>query len=74
MTQSANELTAELDFGADPALLASFPFPHLVVMRVSLADRSLTVRSTVSALGKPVPLCFGFHPYLQVPEAPRPSG
>lgn len=71
MTQSANELTAELDFGADPALLASFPFPHLVVMRVSLADRSLTVRSTVSALGKPVPLCFGFHPYLQVPEAPR---
>ena len=31
-TESANELTAELDFGADPALLASFPFPHLLVV------------------------------------------
>jgi galactose mutarotase-like enzyme len=72
MTESANELTAELDFAADSALLASFPFPHLLVVRVTLAERSLTVRSTVSAIGdKPVPLCFGFHPYLQVPGVPR---
>ena len=72
MTESANELTAELDFAADPALLASFPFPHLLVVRVSLADRTLTVRSTVSAVGdKAVPLCYGFHPYLQLPDVPR---
>jgi galactose mutarotase-like enzyme len=72
MTESANELTAELDFGADPALLASFPFPHLLVVRVTLADRALTVRTTVSAIGdKAVPLCYGFHPYLQLPDAPR---
>jgi galactose mutarotase-like enzyme len=72
MTESANELTAELDFAADPALLASFPFPHLLVVRISLADRTLTVRSTVSAVGdKAVPLCYGFHPYLQLPDVPR---
>ena len=72
MAESANELTAELDFGADPALLASFPFPHLLVVRVTLADRTLTVRTTVSAIGdKGVPLCYGFHPYLQLPDVPR---
>lgn len=72
MTESAHELVAELDFGADPALLASFPFPHLLVVRVALADRTLTVHTTVAATAdKAVPLCFGFHPYLQVPEVPR---
>ncbi len=72
MTESANELTAELNFAADPALLASFPFPHMLVVRVTLAARTLTVRTTVSAVGdKAVPLCYGFHPYLQLPEVPR---
>ncbi|HZE14721.1 MAG TPA: aldose 1-epimerase [Mycobacterium sp.] len=74
MTESANELTAELEFGADPALLASFPFPHLLVVRVTLVDRTLTVRTTVSAIGdRAVPLCYGFHPYLQLPDVPRPQ-
>jgi aldose 1-epimerase len=72
MTESANELIAELDFGADPALLASFPFPHLLVVRVELADRTLSVHTTVAATSeKAVPLCFGFHPYLRLPEVPR---
>ena len=72
MTESANELIAELDFGADPALLASFPFPHLLVVRVGLVDRTLSVHTTVAATGdKAVPLCFGFHPYLALPELPR---
>ena len=72
MTESANELIAELDFGADPALLAGFPFPHLLVVRVGLVDRTLSVHTTVAATGdKAVPLCFGFHPYLALPELPR---
>ena len=72
MTESANELVAELDFGADPALLASFPFPHLLVVRIALVDRTLSVHTTVAATAdKAVPLCFGFHPYLRLPEVPR---
>ena len=72
MTESANELVAELDFGADPALLASFPFPHLLVVRVALVDRTLTVHTTVAATADTaVPLCFGFHPYLRLPAVPR---
>jgi len=72
MTESANELVAELDYGADPALLASFPFPHLLVVRIALVDRTLTVHTTVAATSeKDVPLCFGFHPYLRLPDLPR---
>ena len=70
--ESANELSAELDFGADARLLASFPYPHLLAVNVRLADRTLTVRTTVTPTGdQPVPLCFGFHPYLQLPDAAR---
>ncbi|MDT5347608.1 MAG: aldose 1-epimerase [Mycobacterium sp.] len=72
MTESANELIAELDFAADPTLLAGFPFPHLLVVRVELVDRTLSVHTTVAATtDKAVPLCFGFHPYLQLPGAAR---
>ncbi|MGP0080782.1 aldose 1-epimerase [Mycobacterium sp.] len=70
--QSKDALTAELDFGADPHLLASFPYPHLLTVAVRLADRTLTIRTTVTATGdKAVPLCFGFHPYLQLPDVAR---
>jgi aldose 1-epimerase len=71
-TESANALTAEVDFGADPELLASFPFPHLLVLSVQLAGRTLTVRTAVTPTGdRSVPLCFGFHPYLQLPDVAR---
>jgi aldose 1-epimerase len=72
MTEEANELVAELDFGADPALLASFPFPHLLVVRIQLLDRTLRINTAVAATAdKAVPLCFGFHPYLRLPDVPR---
>ncbi len=67
--ESGNELTAHVDFGADPRLLASFPYPHLLAVTVRLAERTLTLRTTVTATGDAsVPLCFGFHPYLQLPD------
>src|ERR1700758_2853349 len=71
-TESENELTAELDFGSDPGLLASFPYPHVLTIAVRLADRALTMRTTVPATGDTaVPLCFGFHPYLRLPDVAR---
>jgi aldose 1-epimerase len=70
--ESATELTAEVDFGADPRLLASFPYPHLLAVTARLTDRTLTVRTTVTATGEAaVPLCFGFHPYLRLPDVAR---
>lgn len=73
--QSASMVTAELDFGSRPDLLASFPFPHLLRLAVRIADRTLTVRTRVTATTEAaVPLCFGFHPYLQLPGVPGSSG
>lgn len=70
--QSDNRLIAVLDYGGQPRLLASFPFPHVLTLEVSLADRALTVRTTVMpTTAASVPLCFGFHPYLKIPDVPR---
>jgi aldose 1-epimerase len=70
--ESTNELTAEVDFGADRDLLASFPFPHLLALAARLSEQKLTVRTEVTPTGnQTVPLCFGFHPYLQLPGVPR---
>ncbi len=70
--EADNELTAELDFGADPRLLAGFPFPHALTVSVRLAQRTLRVATTVTATAQTaVPLCFGFHPYLCLPGVAR---
>src|ERR1700730_10999905 len=57
--ESTNELTAEVDFGADPELVASFPFPHLQALTVRLSGRAVTVRAARAPTGdQPVTLCF----------------
>jgi aldose 1-epimerase len=63
---------AELDFGAHPELLELFPFPHRLVLRANLGAHTLTIRTTmVAGPDDPVPIAFGFHPYLRLPEVPR---
>jgi aldose 1-epimerase len=65
-------LSAELDFGAHRDLLAAFPFPHVLRLDISLRRRTLTVRTTLTAGGDhAVPVAFGFHPYLRLPDVPR---
>jgi len=69
---SDQRLIAEMDFGADDELLASFPFPHLLEMAVELSERTLTVSTTVTpTTDKPVPVVYGYHPYLQLPDVPK---
>src|SRR6476620_3499323 len=69
---SAQKLTAELDFGAHEELRESFPFPHLIELTVELSDRTLAVSTTVTpTTDKAVPLVYGYHPYLQLPDMPR---
>jgi len=65
-------LSAELDFGAHRDLLAAFPFPHRLRIDVALRRRTLTVRTTLTADGEhAVPVAFGFHPYLRLPDLAR---
>ena len=70
--QSQNSLTATLDFGGKPELLASFPFPHVLTQTITLQDRTLTIETTVTPTASDsVPLCFGYHPYFTIPGVPR---
>ena len=58
--------TAELD-GASEA----FPFPHTVRLEASVEGGALRIATTVEAHDGPVPVTFGFHPYLVAPRVPR---
>src|SRR3954469_11932626 len=63
---------AELDWAADPARMAIFPFAHRLELRAVVDGGALTVETTVVATGADaVPMAFGFHPYLAPPGAPR---
>jgi aldose 1-epimerase len=65
-------LTARFDFGARDDLLASFPFPHTLTTEVTVDGATLALATTVTATGdRPVPVSFGYHPYLRLPPAGR---
>jgi aldose 1-epimerase len=53
-------------------LLAIFPFPHRLDMTVTLRAGDLTLETALTAgTDAPVPVSFGFHPYLVLPGLPR---
>jgi aldose 1-epimerase len=68
--KAPNHVTASLDWSA-PELLAIFPYHHRLAMRASLKPDGLTIETAVEAGDKPVPVSFGFHPYIGVPNVPR---
>jgi aldose 1-epimerase len=71
-TLEGARLSATLDFGAQPELLEAFPFPHELQIAISLGELGLTIETTVVAnQDSPVPVSFGFHPYLALPGTPR---
>ena len=52
----------------------AFPFPHRVELKVTARDARLTVGATVIPTGRrPVPIAFGWHPYLRLPTTGRSS-
>lgn len=70
--EATTRLTARLDFAARPERLALFPFPHVLVVTAALDEDALRVETRIEATGVvPVPLAFGWHPYLQLPGLPR---
>jgi aldose 1-epimerase len=69
---TAARLRATLDFGVHPELLAAFPFRHALAIEAKLRPGGLTIVTTVEATGgAPVPVAFGFHPYLRLPGVQR---
>lgn len=53
-------------------LLTIFPFRHRVELAVTIGPDGLTLETTLVAGSEgPVPVSFGFHPYLALPELSR---
>jgi aldose 1-epimerase len=67
-------LAARFRYGARPELLAAFPFPHDLEIDARVDGGALRIGTTVTATGdRPVPVAFGWHPYLRLPAGDRSS-
>jgi galactose mutarotase-like enzyme len=65
------QLSAQFTWDADD-LLELFPFRHRLSLTASADERGLTLTTTVHADGgDPVPVAFGYHPYLRLPGSSR---
>jgi galactose mutarotase-like enzyme len=66
-----DRITASLDWGGG-ALDALFPFPHRLGVTARATDDALRLETTLRPTGNdPVPVSFGYHPYLCIPGVPR---
>jgi galactose mutarotase-like enzyme len=71
-TEDGGVLAARFDFASHVLLMEAFPFAHQIELVAELAGAELTISTTVHAGDEgPVPISFGFHPYLQLPGVPR---
>jgi aldose 1-epimerase len=65
-------LAARFDFAAHDELMAAFPFAHALLFEATLAGPTLTIATTIRAADDgPVPIAFGYHPYLRLPGVAR---
>ncbi len=65
-------LAARFDFAAHDELMTAFPFAHELRFEAALVGPTLTITTTVLASGDgPVPIAFGYHPYLRLPGIAR---
>jgi galactose mutarotase-like enzyme len=71
-TPEGSHLVASFDFAAHEDLMTVFPFPHQLQVEAEVSDQTLTIATTVRASGDvPVPITFGYHPYLRLPGVDR---
>jgi aldose 1-epimerase len=70
-TDDGAVLAASFDLGERADLLEAYPFPETIGIEATLAGPELSIETTVAAAGRPVPISFGFHPYLTLPGAER---
>jgi galactose mutarotase-like enzyme len=63
--------TARLRWASDE-LPRLFPFPHELTVDVTVQSGALTIITTLAPIGeKSVPVSFGYHPYLRIPQEER---
>jgi aldose 1-epimerase len=65
-------LVARFDAGADPEVMASFPFPHVLTVALTVTPGRVDVATTLTASARrAVPVSFGWHPYFCIPGVER---
>jgi galactose mutarotase-like enzyme len=65
-------LTARLEWTRTSPAFDVFPFVHRLEYRAHVSGRRLEIAVTLEATGDdPVPVSFGFHPYLRIPGGAR---
>jgi aldose 1-epimerase len=70
--QTGVSVRAEFDTHDHPAVLEVFPHTHTLSVTAALSAEALEISTTLRAYGRrPVPVSFGYHPYLQLPGLPR---
>ena len=64
-------LTAKLRWTSGD-LLRLFPFAHELTVEATVESGALTIATTLAPIGQQsVPVSFGYHPYLRIPEEQR---
>src|SRR5262249_49383907 len=67
----SDRLVAQLDWSRGD-LLRVFPFRHRLEMTVTLGSDWLMLETMlIASADNPVPVAFGFHPYIRLPKLPR---
>jgi aldose 1-epimerase len=65
-------VVSRIDFSRHAALMAQFPFAHVVEMEYVLRGGVLQVITRLHNRGdEPMPVAIGYHPYFQLHDAPR---
>ncbi len=72
IVREPSRLLARLDYGVHGELTRGFPFPHVLELSADLSGDRLEIAARLTPSGDAaVPVAFGFHPYLRLPDRPR---
>ena len=69
---TSSRLEAKFDTHDHPAVLDVYRHPHSLTVEATLLADGVEIRTTLLAQGRrPLPVSFGYHPYLHLPGVPR---
>ena len=64
--------TSRIDLTAHPEMMAQFPFAQTISMTYRLEDGQVEIETAIeNHSDEPLPVAIGYHPYLQLHDAPR---